>query len=226
LKNFIGLLTVSIVYLQSHAALASTIANDSASVSLGLGTLGAGGTIGIHPLSSPFGVRIGANLLHFQINFTSSGTRDEAQANLQNETLLADYYPWRKNFRITAGIVFNQNSAAFASTPELTGALQKFLARSHDQGEIGNVHGPISFNPVAPYLGFGWTCKLIGHWDLSADIGAMYQGNGRITLVPTGLIASTARLRAGVLANAQRADRIIDKVSVYPVIGLQIEYRF
>lgn len=198
----------------------------SPSLSLGVSTMGAGGSLEFHRPYSLFGVRAGVNIFHFNINFTTNGARSQAQAHFQNETIFADYYPWHRHFHITAGVVFNQNSADYSSSPEITGALLGFITSTHYTGAVGNVHGPISFNPVAPYLGIGWTYNVSKHWHLNADIGAMYQGNGRITLTPTDLIASNPQMRAGMIANAQQADRMINKMSFYPIIGFQFGYEF
>jgi hypothetical protein len=87
------------------------------------------------------------------------------------------------------------------------------------------VHGPISFNPVAPYLGFGYNFDTGKHWSVTADAGAIYQGNGRIAVTTTGLLA-LPQYRAQVLANAEKADRMINKMSFYPVVSFEVGYRF
>jgi len=192
----------------------------------GVSTLGIGGSLGFHNPHDLLGVRGSLNLFRLGINFTQSGAHSRAQANLQNESLLADIYPFRGGFHITVGVVFNQNSGNYSSTPEITGALLGFISHTHYNGVIGNVHGPISFNPIAPYFGIGYSLKAGKHWTLSADAGAMYQGNGRIAVVPTGLLAQDPAWRTQMLANAQKADRLIDKMSYYPAVGIQIGYRF
>jgi len=192
----------------------------------GVSTIGVGATVGFHDPHGLLGVRAGANFFRLGFNFTQSAAHSRAQANFQNEILMADLYPFHGGFRVTAGVVFNQNSANYSSTPEVTGALLGFISNSHYTGVVGNVHGPISFNPVAPYLGVGYVVHAGGHWMASADAGAMYQGNGRIALIPTGLLAAMPAWRDRILANGYRADKMIDKMSYYPVVRFQVGYRF
>ncbi len=54
----------------------------------------------------------------------------------------------------------------------------------------------------------------------------MYQGNGTVSLTPTGLIASNRQMRAAMEAEAKQASYFMDKPSCYPIIGLFIQYRF
>jgi hypothetical protein len=196
------------------------------SVWAGVSTLGVGGMIGFHNPNGLLGLRAGANFFRLGINFTQSSAHSRTQANFQNESLLLDVYPFHGGFRLSGGVVFNQNSANYSSTPELTGALLGFISDTHYTGAFGNVHGPISFNPVAPYFGVGYDYHVGKHWSLSADAGAMYQGNGRIQLIPTGLLAAMPDWRDRILANGYKADKMISKMSYYPVVSFQVGYRF
>lgn len=196
------------------------------SIGLGASTLGAGVVIGLHDPGALLGARVRANLFHFNINFTEDGAKSQAQAHLQNESIILDIYPAHGHFRISAGVVFNQNNAAFSSTPQLTGTLLSFIQRIHYNGAVGDVHGPITFNPVAPYLGVGYAWDIDKRWSISADFGAMYQGNGRIHLTPSGLIASNPQMEAGLTANAIKANKMISKMSFYPILDIQAAFRF
>jgi hypothetical protein len=195
------------------------------SVWSGASTLGAGLTIGFHDPQSLVGVRGSMNFFRLGFNFEQSQAHSRAQATFQNESLLVDLYPFRGGFHVTGGVVFNQNSANYSSTPQLTGALLGFITHTHYTGVIGNVHGPISFNPIAPYLGIGYNVNAGKHWSVTVDAGAIYQGNGRIAVTTTGLLAMP-EYKAQVMANAEKADRMINKMSYYPVVSFEIGYRF
>lgn len=209
---------------QAHAAPGYFIPPPT--ISAAASTLGAGAGLGFRAPGGLLGVRASVNIFHFGINLDQGSTRAQAQAKFQNETLLLDIYPWQKHFHVTAGVIFNQNSANFSASPQLTGTLLSFINHAHYKGVIGNVHGPISFNPIAPYFGVGWDFDPGGKWDVKLDAGGMYQGNGRIALTPTGLLAVSPEIRARVMANAERADSIINKMSFYPVISFQLGYHF
>ncbi len=195
-------------------------------IGFGASTLGGGVTANMHNPGDLFGGSVQANLFHFNINFSQNAAKSKAQATLQNESLLFDYYPWRQHFHLSAGVVFNQNNASFTTTPQLVGSLLGFVNRTHYTGTIGNMHGPITFNPIAPYLGAGYSWDVAGNWSFDASFGAMYQGNGHITLTSTGLMASNPQMRAGLEANATRANKMLDKMSFYPILSLDVTYRF
>lgn len=192
----------------------------------GVSTLGAGGTVGFHDPHDLLGLRFNANFFRLGFNFIQSQAHSRAQATFQNESVYADYYPFHGNFHLTAGVVFNQNNANFSSTPEVTGALLGFITQTHYTGAIGNVHGPIRFNPVSPYFGVGYNINSGKHWTFTADAGAIYQGNGHIQMNTTGLLATFPQFNQQILSNGYKADKMIDKMSFYPVISFQIGYRF
>jgi hypothetical protein len=227
-NNLVKLLVTGGCLALPHAARADApwFTVPKVTVWTGVSTIGVGATVGFHDPHALLGLRVGANFFRIGFNFEQTEAHSRAQANFQNESLLADVYPFHGNFRLTAGVVFNQNSANYSSTPEVTGALLGFISDSHYHGVIGNVHGPISFNPVAPYLGVGYEYHAGPHWSVSADAGAMYQGNGRIQLIPTGLLAAMPDWRDRILANGYKADKMISKMSYYPVVSFQVGYRF
>ncbi len=98
---------------------------------------------------------------------------------------------------------------------------------------VGSLHGRIDFPTFAPYLGIGWGRAAGGHWGFKADLGAAYQGHGRVTLtpeIPAGspiLQIPGAReiLDLAVAREEAEAERSIAKYDVYPVVSLGIVYR-
>jgi len=192
----------------------------------GVSTLGAGGTVGFHDPGDLIGLRGNANFFRLGFNFIQTQSHSRAEATFQNESIYADYYPFHGNFHVTAGVVFNQNSANYSSTPQVTGALLGFITHTHYTGAIGNVHGPISFNPVSPYFGVGYNVNSGRHLTFTADVGAIYQGNGRIAMTTTGLLSSMPQFTQEIEANGYKADKMISKMAFYPVISFQIGYRF
>jgi hypothetical protein len=227
-KFFIRTFVISCYFsvLSIAQAAPAWVAVPRASVSLGGSTLGAGAGVGFHDHGALFGVRLGTNLFRLGLGVMDDDARTRVLCHLHSESILLDVYPWRRNFRLTAGVIFNQNRATVTSRPYATSALLGYVRRMQYQGAIGEVSGPVTFNQVDPYIGLGVDFDFGPHWTVSVDGGAMYEGNGHVSLTPSGLLATDPRMRAGVTASALKAERAIGRLSFYPVVGLAISYRF
>jgi hypothetical protein len=130
--------------------------------------------------------------------------------NLNSVPLLADWYPSDGGFRLTGGLVFNNNKITIAGT-----------------GNVGS-SPPVAINAeiklsdsVSPYLGLGYATRPKDAKGLgfNFDLGAMMQ-NPSVSLTAPG--ATTADIEA------QRV-KILDAVNnlkVMPVFGLGINYAF
>lgn len=196
------------------------------SVSVGLSSLGIGGTLGLHDPGGLLGLRVSGHYFPVALNFDQEQAVSRAQVNMQNESVVADFYPGRGGFRMSGGVVFNQDSATYWSTPVMNGALLGYMQAMHYRGPVGDVWGPIRYDPVAPYVGVGYQSPAGRHWLLAADLGAMFQGASHSTLTATGFLATQPRVEAAAAANARRADRILNDFDVFPVVSVEVGYRF
>jgi hypothetical protein len=196
------------------------------SLSVGLSSLGVGGTLGLHDPGGLLGLRVSGHYLPIGWNFDQAQALSHAQVNMQNESVIADIYPFHGGFRLSGGVIFNQDRARYTSTPVVTAALQGYLTYLHYSGPVGDVSGPIWYAPVAPYAGIGYDAPVGRHWLVAADAGAMFQGQSHYSWTATGFLATQPVVRAAVEANAARADRILNDFDVFPVVSVEVGYRF
>lgn len=178
---------------------------------IGTNGLGIGYAISV---SEDFAVRGQYNALPKQ-SFTGdvgdfgSTSKLTIDINWSSVQLLGDWYPGDGGFRLTGGVVFNNNKINISGTGEVNGT-------------PAVVDGEIKMSDsVAPYLGIGYATrpKTAKGFGFNYDLGVMFQ-NPKSTLNATG--ASQADIDA---QNAKVQDAI-NNLKVMPVFGIGVSYSF
>src|SRR5882672_6167071 len=92
------------------------------SVGVRAGTLGLGVEVS-YPISQRFGLRINADAYNYSRKFNQDGIEYDGKATLKTASLLADWYPFANNFRISAGPMYNGNKLVATSKPNANGQI-------------------------------------------------------------------------------------------------------
>jgi len=201
-------------------------------ISIDAGTLGAGVQVG-HSFSPRFEGRLGIAA------WTVTGRRKvadltyEARGELRSAQLLADWHPGASPFRLTAGVLYDATRITGTSVAPPSG-VYRIGGIDVPASLVGSLKGRVDFPTVAPYAGLGWgRAAGGGRWGFHADLGAAYQGHGKVTLTPeipagSPILQIPGALEVLDLAVAQEeaeAERRIAKYDVYPVVMLGVVYR-
>ena len=200
-----------------------------------LGTTG----IGLHasvPIADEYGLhaRFGTNYLRgYKFNKNTRQVSYDFKASLRTIDALIDWHPVRNGFRMTTGIVYNNNVVTGIGVPRRVTTFA-FENGSYSTTQIGRLDGRIDFRQVAPYLGVGWQVPNNGRgWSISSDLGVMYQGSPRTKLSFGG--CTLPGIGCGLLANAlapllsAERQRVNDELRAYrffPVLRVGVGYRF
>lgn len=195
-----------------------------ATVNAKLSTLGLGVEAAI-PLTQSLDARIGYNGYRYNFDETSTSnglpTNYSGDLKLNNVQLLADWHPWEGSFRLSGGVIFNNNK--FEMTARPSGTTINIGGTPYTVGAGQTVNATVDFNRAAPYLGIGWgrTPKNTG-LSFTSDIGVMFQGKpkGSVTTNISGV--SQADINR---ANTDLNDAL-DNFRFYPVISFGIGYTF
>jgi hypothetical protein len=143
--------------------------------------------------------------------------------------VILDLHPFGGSFFISGGVYFNNNSVSvdgFIGPEDFTPAYQAydFLANQV------SLSGDVEFNPLAPYLGFGWrTNSGASGWGFGLELGVLYQGAPDITNLRINApvdISTTESVRQFL---AEQASEIEDELSwfeFYPVASVMFTYHF
>ncbi|OIR15490.1 hypothetical protein GALL_38120 [mine drainage metagenome] len=167
--------------------------------------------------------RIGFN--EFNKNFsTSSGTLNyDGKLKLSSLDALLDWHLFGGATHLTAGIMSNNNKFNLTATP--SGGFYMINGTQYSASQVGTLNGDVSFNSVAPYLGFGWNSQPKNKGlEFKSDIGIMFQGSPKATLSYTG--TQTSAISSQVAAEQANLNDKLKNYKYYPVISFGIGYAF
>lgn len=190
-----------------------------------LSTLGFG-LEGAFPMIPTVDARIGLNTFKKSINKTSTSNGNDTNytghLNLESLEALADWHPFTGSFRISGGLVYNNNNLSMTAQPGAGGTVS-IGGISYPVGSGQSVDAKIDFNKVAPYLGIGWgrTPKNSG-LSFTSDIGILFQGSPKasVTTNITGVAAADINKANSDLNSS------LNNFKIYPVISIGVGYTF
>ncbi len=206
------------------------------------GLLGPGLTAGLD-LSRKFTLR--AQVQRFDLDETWDDDY-AADISLSSIGLLADWHPTGGSFRLTLGVVSNDNEfAALASDHDLEIGIHRYDAE---------LNARISFDQLGPYLGLGWSTRRNRRGlGVTFDLGVLQHGEPALSVageVRTTIDGASLRCRVSVVEDGMATvtgssscttlldlrddlmlehDDLTDELSdfeLYPVVALGLIYRF
>ena len=131
--------------------------------------------------------------------------------NLQSIQLLADWYPSTSGFRLSGGLVVNNNKVTLSGTGKVS-------------GKDATVNGELKMSDsLSPYLGLGYATRPKDAKGLgfNVDVGVLFQ-NPKASLTATGPGVSQTDIDAQLKTVQDAADNL----KLFPVIGLGVSYAF
>lgn len=208
-------------------------ANAHAVVGIGVtakfGTTGIGADVTVPIVSNWINLRLGYNWFEFRPSINEAGIDYKANVDFETVPLLVDLHPLHGNFRITAGVFYNNTELNLRATP--TGSFD-IGSQNFSAGSGISLLSTVDWeNEFAPYFGIGWGNAADDNFlDLpiaigfSADLGFYYQGSPRVTLSQVGGAISVPQAQLDAEA-AQLEDSLSD-FKFFPVVTVGIHIRF
>jgi hypothetical protein len=215
------LLAAASVSLPVHAQVGAT---------LDLGSTGVGAHL-VLPLSPGLNGRLGINYFKHDFEKRSGQVEYDLDGKLQTVDALLDWYPRAGgNFRVTAGVLYNDTRFDATASPDQLGSFSLNGAR-YSAADVGLLVGKVDFRKAAPYLGIGWGNALNSErgWRFGGDLGVFYQGSARVSLRSERCALAAAlceRLARDVAAEQARLADDASDYKVYPVARASLSYRF
>jgi hypothetical protein len=203
--------------------LASSTVLAGVGVSAKVGTQGLGADLTLDIIEQ-LNLRVGFNAL--SADFDYDGDDDNtylAEINLQTIPVMLDWHPFSGDFRITAGLVLNEN--------EVTGSVEPgedFEFNDADY-QLESLSAELSFDDMGTYIGigFGDAANSSTRFNLTLDIGAMYHGTPELTATATASNAALqAELNRNLAIEVADANEDLESFKWYPVISVGLSYRF
>ena len=200
----------------------------SSSIGIKASTMGIGPEIE-HSFNDTMGARIGFN--YFSITRSSNeGNIDyNLKAKLRNLSVLIDWHPFKGKFRVTAGVFYNKNKLEGNGKASGLGTF-KIENGTYTLAQVASVYGKIEYRNLNPYIGFGWdtTAGKDRGLGVTFDLGAIYLGKSKVSLIPTGstTIINSPAFKSNLDSEINNVKHDADKLKVWPVVSLGIVYRF
>ena len=182
------------------------------SVFAGVGTTGIFG--GVQYRESPHFATIGQfGGLSIDPSFTSGGENYNMSINLLNGLVAEQWRPWKSGFYLTAGVFVNGNSMSL--NPSSSNVGEYALATP----------ARVTFNPVDPYVGIGYSQRFSSrsHWSFGFTAGAAYQGTPKVS-VTRGAGPYAGMARSEELASIKKQS--LSGFGFYPVVQTGIGYHW
>lgn len=187
----------------------------AAGIGLRAGTTGIGADVawGIAPTLS---ARLGYSALKWNYDVNTSNVSYDGKLKLSNLSGLVDFHPIGPIFRLTGGVILNDNKYDVTGRPS--------------SGAAGSLSGTVEAGrSAAPYLGVGWGTVAGAGINFYADLGVMFMGSPKASLRAdcTGLSASACTTLQGEVAAEQgRLEDELKRFKHYPVLNLGLTIGF
>ena len=217
------------------------------SVNAHAATIGLGAELS-YRFDQPFAVRGGWQRLDIDPDIEAEDQNgiegDELSYNgdleLNNGNVFVDWVPGNQRFRFTVGAVLNNSEVEVVSrcnnaasgpgpiipgTPPVSGGCEVGGGR-FAPSDIGEAHTSIDFEPVAPYIGLGWSHAPGARWSWTADIGVAYLGEADAEITSTGSCNSSSACRDQLQQEEEELERELEDFEWFPMLSLGVSYRF
>ena len=211
------------------AVLAASAAHAQIGVTADIGTTGVGTHLVI-PMEKTLNGRFGVNFLRYTGDERAGSAKYDTKTTMRTVDALFDWYAFNGSpLYLTAGVIYNGSKiTARAVSDNGTFTLNKNVYQELD---VGYLTGKVEYHKAAPYLGIGWGNPLNTKksWNLSGDLGAIYQGATNSQLAAIGCRTSAivcTTLARDVAAEKPLFQAGMDTHKVYPVLRVSASYNF
>jgi hypothetical protein len=194
-------------------------------LALKVGTLGPGVELTLGVIEEALNVRVGGNYMHLRFSGKIKDVDYGVELNMASVPLMLDYHPFYNNFRITGGVMYNNNRASLDGN---LNDVQKIGDHEYTPEEIGTLTGSVDFRKFAPYIGIGFG-NAVGpdtSWNFVFDLGIMFQGVPGISLTADGTMSGDPTFQADLAKEEANVQDEADKFQFYPVLSIGISYQF
>ena len=196
------------------AALAACGTAQAAGIGVRAGTTGIGADVAFNVLPT-IDARVGYSGLKWGFDRSTSDFKYDGDLKLSNLNTFLDFRPLGPLFRLTGGLIFNQNKFEAVGTPN---------------AGVGSIDATVEAGrTAAPYVGVGWGNVAGKGINFYADLGVMFMGSPKAKLSAncTGLSAAQCgALQGQAAAEQSRLEDELRSFKHYPVLNLGLTIGF
>jgi hypothetical protein len=157
------------------------------------GTLGPGVEVSTR-LGSHVNIRGGAHYFAYsradEVRDLEVAVLAESDVTLSSFGVFADVLPFGDVLRVSAGFLWNGNSAVMQITPTEGYTIE---GKTFSPERIGSMEASVGHRAsIQPYFGLGLGNPMSGRFTVLFDLGLLYTNSPSLTMSGTGMIAPTA----------------------------------
>ena len=157
-------------------------------------------------------------------DWTEAGLEYEVEIEWDSISLALDFHPFTGAFRLTAGVLQNDNvvsAQSRATQPVMIG--DDF----YTPAEIGTLRAGIGFdNDVAPFLSLGWDWSRTRRFGIALDFGVVSQGTAMVNLTADGTLTGNPIFEADLAREEAELEDALNDLEVLPFVTFGIVFRF
>ena len=219
---------IASVLLIAAGLIADDVAAQAVGSGLRVGTPGIGLSLG-SDVTERFGIRGPVNRGSLSHDYDESSIRYDSGVRFGTGILVADWHPYASGFRLTGGLVYNNQR--FDGTARPGAGMININGTDYAAAQIGSLDGRVRFSRASPYVGVGWG---LAPWSgsrlyFSADLGVTYQ-RPSASLIATCSSAlpfsACTQLQGDIRAEEAESRYSTDELRFYPVISVGFGLRF
>jgi hypothetical protein len=186
-----------------------------------VGTLGFGGDLTLR-MGRYLSLRGGYNQLDLEGDITLDETDVRGDLNWQSIPLLLDVHPFANGFRVSGGVVRNNNELLLSADSG------DILTIGGIDFEVDDLDGIVEFDKTSYYagIGYGAAAGKDGRWHFSCDFGVMFQGEPQVDA--TAVAADPRYQDVLDVALEEELDKYRDDIKnfqYYPVVSIGVSLR-
>lgn len=198
-------------------------------ISVGASTLGFGVQVATPIVPGTLDIALGIN--HFSYNRSGTYTKNNSSIpydgtlRLQTIPVLLDYFPFHGVFRLTGGVMVNQND--FNLVANGGNGTYTINGDPYSASQVGTFTAQAKWRRFAPYFGIGWGSKAARHtgFSMGFDLGVLYTDSPTVTLSASNP-DNIQQLTTDVSIEQAKANQSASSLRFWPMIGIRVGYDF
>jgi hypothetical protein len=216
-------MTSKYMMLLGFFGLSAQVAAEDQTIAAKVGFLGLGVEY-TYSVSERFGIRGGINGATYGFDAIESDIAYDFDLVWDSLSVAVDFHPTRKPFRVSAGLLSNDNG--LDATSRLASAIV-VGGTTYTPAEVGTLTAKIGFDSVAPFVGLGWDwSRNLSKFGVSFDLGVVSQGAPELTLTASGTLLGDPIFNADLIAKRNELQRALDDFDLLPFATLGFVFKF
>lgn len=159
----------------------------------------------------------------YSFDAIESGIDYEFGLDFDSLGVAVDLHPFTGPFRLSAGLLANDNSLNATSTPANNITVGNTV---YTPSEIGTLSASIGFDGTAPFVGIGWDWSRSKRFGVSLELGLVKQGSPQASLSASSPLLGDPTFMSDLRAEELQLEESLDDLDVLPFASIGLSFRF